>query len=560
MARVEELEVANYRSIGKHAARISFPPDTPVVLLGENNAGKSNLVKALQLVLGEKWPGNHDPEDHEFYGRERNKRICIDVYFDQGDMYGGRYDQVKFRFDPDAEGDPVTFGGKPIIKEWHGDTSYINSEDRETCTCIVVGAERNLDYQLSYKSKYTFLSKLMHRFHKAMLEDDEVKGDLEEIFSDIKSKFHDVDQFSTFTEGLQDNLDQLVGSMSHQLEVDFEAYNPVNFFRALRLQAVEDDQVRALDELGTGEEQVLAIAFAHAYAKAFHGGIFLIIEEPEAHLHPIMQRWLSRRIHEMSEDGLQILMTTHSPAFVDLLNLEGLVLAKKGSNGTYTIQKTAGDLAKHCIDKGVPEDLIDEATILSFYKAHATEKILSGFFAKKVILVEGPTEKLALPEYFRQVGFDLLERGVEVLSVGGKGDLAKWWRLFTLYEIPTYIIFDNDADDDDNESRRKDALGALNVDNNQIEAVIQSDEWLIEDKYSVFGVDFETTLRQLIPEYESFESEAKKYIDSKSKPLIARYAARKTHLERYHSAHSKFAELADRIASLKHAHEERSFS
>lgn len=560
MARVEELEVANYRSIGKYAARISFPPDTPVVLLGENNAGKSNLVKALQLVLGEKWPGNHDPEDHEFYGRERDKRICIDVYFDQSDMYGGRYDQVKFRFDPDAEGDPVTFGGKPIIKEWHDDTSYLNSEDRETCTCIVVGAERNLDYQLSYKSKYTFLSKLMHRFHKAMLEDEEVKGDLEEIFSDIKSKFHDVDQFSTFTEGLQDNLDQLVGSMSHQLEVDFEAYNPVNFFRALRLQAVEDDQVRALDELGTGEEQVLAIAFAHAYAKAFHGGIFLIIEEPEAHLHPIMQRWLSRRIHEMSEDGLQILMTTHSPAFVDLLNLEGLVLAKKGSNGTYTIQKTAGDLAKHCIDKGVPEDFIDEGTILSFYKAHATEKILSGFFAKKVILVEGPTEKLALPEYFRQVGFDLLERGIEILSVGGKGDLAKWWRLFTLYEIPTYIIFDNDADDDDNESRRKDALGALNVDNNQIEAVIQSDEWLIEDKYSVFGVDFETTLRQLIHEYESFESEAKKYIDSKSKPLIARYAARKTHLERYHSARGKFAELADRIASLKHAHKERSFS
>ena len=74
---------------------------------------------------------------------------------------------------------------------------------------------------------------------------------------------------------------------------------------------------------------MLAIAFAHAYAQAFHGGIFLIIEEPEAHLHPIMQRWLSRRIHSMSSEGLQILITTHSPAFVDLLNLEGLVLARR---------------------------------------------------------------------------------------------------------------------------------------------------------------------------------------------------------------------------------------
>lgn len=560
MARIEELNVANYRSIGKYGARIFFPRDTPVVLLGENNAGKSNLVKALQLVLGEKWPGNHDPEDHEFYGRERDQRICIDVYFDRASQYGGRYEQVKFRFDPDAEGDPVTFGGKPPLRSSHGEMSYINSDDRETCTCIVVGAERSLDYQLSYKSKYTFLSKLMHRFHKAMLEDEEVKGDLEEIFSDIKSKFHDVDQFSTFTKGLQNNLDQLVGSMSHQLEVDFEAYNPVNFFRALRLQAVEDDQVRTLEELGTGEEQVLAIAFAHAYAKAFHGGIFLIIEEPEAHLHPVMQRWLSRRIHEMSEDGLQILITTHSPAFVDLLNLEGLVLARKDSEGTYTIQKTAGDLADHCISKGVPESYIDEKTFLSFYKAHSTEKILSGFFAKKVILVEGPTEKLALPEYLRQVGFDLLERGIEILSVGGKGNLAKWWRLFTLYEIPTYIIFDNDADDDKNENRRRDALGALSVSHNQIAAAIKAEDWLIEGKYSVFGVDFETTLRQLIPEYESFEAEAKKYIDSKSKPLIARYAARKTNLEEYQSAYDKFDELAEQIASLEYAREKPSFS
>lgn len=560
MARIEELDVANYRSIGKYAARISFPRHTPVVLLGENNAGKSNLVKALQLVLGEKWPGNHDAEDHEFYGRERDKKICIDVYFDPADKYGGRYEQVKFRFDSDAKGDPVTFGGKPALEDWHGDTSYINSDDRETCTCIVVGAERNLDYQLSYKSKHTFLSKLMHRFHKAMLEDEEVKSDLEEIFFDIKSKFHDVDQFSTFTKGLQNNLDQLVGSMSHQLEVDFEAYNPVNFFRALRLQAVEDDQVRTLEELGTGEEQVLAIAFAHAYAKAFHGGIFLIIEEPEAHLHPVMQRWLSRRIHEMSEDGLQILITTHSPAFIDLLNLEGLVLARKDSEGTYTIQKTAENLADHCISKGVPKSYIDKKTFLSFYKAHSTEKILSGFFAKKVILVEGPTEKLALPEYLRQVGFDLLERGIEILSVGGKGNLAKWWRLFTLYEIPTYIIFDNDASDDEKGNRRRDALGALSIENNQIEAAIGSNDWLIEDKYSVFGVDFETTLRQLIPEYESFEAEAKKYIDSKSKPLIARYAARKTDLEEYQSAYDKFDELAEQIASLEYAREEPSFS
>jgi len=182
MATIQGVDVANYRSVGPQGARIHFPDDSPIVLLGENNAGKSNLASALKLVLGEGWPGSHDPDDHEFYGRDRDRRICIDVYFKDGDWYGSRFKQVKYRFDPEVDGDPVTFGGKPPLKEHHGETSYVSNDDRESCICIVVGADRNLDYQLSYKSKYTFLSKLMRRFHKALLEDEEVKDDLEDIF------------------------------------------------------------------------------------------------------------------------------------------------------------------------------------------------------------------------------------------------------------------------------------------------------------------------------------------------------------------------------------------
>lgn len=45
MARIDRLRITGYRSI-KDEIEILFPEIGPVVLVGENNAGKSNIVKA----------------------------------------------------------------------------------------------------------------------------------------------------------------------------------------------------------------------------------------------------------------------------------------------------------------------------------------------------------------------------------------------------------------------------------------------------------------------------------------------------------------------------------
>lgn len=62
--------------------RIDFPDRKPLVLLGENNAGKSNIVRALSLVLGEGWPGSYIPEDHDYFGRSPDVdplRVVVEV-------------------------------------------------------------------------------------------------------------------------------------------------------------------------------------------------------------------------------------------------------------------------------------------------------------------------------------------------------------------------------------------------------------------------------------------------------------------------------------------------
>lgn len=436
----------------------------------------------------------------------------------RGNIY--QVDTVVWKFDEASEA-PVCFKAYSNSSE-----KYVSKALREQCTCFTMGSDRKLSYQLGYSSKYTLLSKLMHKFHSCLIKDTARVEKLKESFDAIKAIFQEVTEFGEFQKALVGKFGEMFGGMTYGLQVDFSAYDPSNFFHSLRMQATENDEVRTFEELGTGQEQLLALAFAHAYAKAFYGGIILAFEEPEAHLHPLAQEWLARKIHEMSADGLQIIITTHSPSFVNLLNLEGLVIVRKENGVTKIVQNTSDSLCSHCKKYGAHPDKTKSDSIQPFYAAAATAEIVAGLFAKKIILVEGPTEALSLPELLKRVGFDTTKAGVAVIPVGGKGNLAKWWRFFTAYGIATYVTFDNDAKKDDaNGNKRKDALKTIGI-TGDLDPILTSNEWVVANSYCVFAKDFEASMRKSFTDYEKFEQEAKDQL-ADSKPILARYAVTK---------------------------------
>lgn len=520
MARVSKLTIKSYRSVGAEI-EIVFPQSKPLVLVGENNGGKSNIIRALNQMLGQFSPAYHDPEDHEFFQRDRSNVIDVGVHFDDDAPLADKWTEIRWVYD-EKKDRPSSLEGV-----WPGQyQTFLKSGERETCSCMLIEAERNLKYQLSYSSKYTFLSRMMRHFHKSLNNQEDIRNELKELFEHTKSAFNKLPEFETFVQSLQDGLSDLVDCMTHKLEVDFEAYNPVNFFHALDLRASENGQPRTLDEMGTGEQQVLAMAFAHAYAKAFHAGILLVVEEPEAHLHPLAQRWLASRISSMCEEGLQVVITTHNPAFINILNLEGLVVVTKNEHGTDVMQIDRDELVEHCVATGVPQGVITTDNVLPFYLANATREILEGFFAKVVVLVEGPTESLSLPIYLDRVGLDTAKHGIAVISVHGKGNLGKWRRLFDAYDIPCYVIFDNDgAADDKKSTKRRDALAALGItDKGEQDSYIEYNEVLVGEQFALFGSNFEAALRAKFPSYAAVE-EAGRNSGVDSKPFLARYVA-----------------------------------
>jgi putative ATP-dependent endonuclease of OLD family len=546
MVRLAELRIKGYRSIRDQCV-ITFPEDAPLVLIGENNAGKSNVVKALDMILGEMWPASREPEDHEFWNRDpRGGRIEIEAFWDGLECErNGPIRSICLIHSP-------TEGTEPFFKALTPaeDQVYVSKKLRQQCQAIVVSADRRLSYQLSYTSKWTLLSKLMRKFHDRLVADPARVERLKAEFQGITEIFEEVVEFKTFQEGLVNQLGAMLNGMSYGLSVDFSAYDPSNFFHSLRVLPNEDGDTRTFEELGTGQEQLLALVFAHAYARAFYGGIVLVVEEPEAHLHPLAQQWLGRKIREMARDGLQVILTTHSPAFVDILGLEGIALVRKVEGATQVKQLSAADLAEFCLEHGADRNRASERTILPFYSNSATQEILSGLFARKVVLVEGQTEQLTLPVYLEKAGLDVLRQGIAVIPVMGKGNLAKWWRFFVAYGLPTYVIFDNDDAHDDDGRKRKDALTTIGLTEEEIEPLLATEDCTVADAYSIFGQDFETTLRGIFPGYDEIEARAIAELGGDSKPLIAKYVADRLPIDFETEGGKRLKLLAEKIGRL----------
>jgi putative ATP-dependent endonuclease of OLD family len=537
--RIEELSVKNLRSIGDESVTIRFPESGALVLLGENNAGKSNVTRALDFLFGEYWPGTRRLEEHDFHGRDSDG-IAVEIgavvsgipcsYCSGGEVefFSWTYDTQ----DTGQDGNPVKY--RFTCSNTFCEKSWPNNVMRSALSAAVLDADRRLDYQLSYASKYTMLSKLMHRFHERLLNDPGRKTQLAAIFSGLLKEFAAVPEFAKFKELLADTAEDFGQNLPYRLDVDFSAYDPSNFFRSLRVHPTMEGEVRNFDELGTGQSQVLALAFAYAYAMAYgqSEGTVLVIDEPEANLHPLAQQWLATRLNRLAAPGLQVVVTTHSPHFVDLARPENLMMVTKGEHGaTRVVQRSLDDLAVELVERGADPDRTQPETIGPFYAAGATTEIVSGLFARCCVLVEGRTESLALPELLRARGLDVLREGVAVVPVEGVGNIAKWHRLYSALGIECFCMFDTDSDkgsDAQLVAKRMDIAAALGREGDPAEtATILGEPLYVGDGYATLDPNFEGAMKGLFgDEWTRLYDEAVSSV-GESKPLRARYAAQR---------------------------------
>lgn len=330
------------------------------------------------------------------------------------------------------------------------------------------------------------------------------------------------------------------------LEIEFETPTLEVLLSAPRLY-VDDGFRNAVENKGHGLQRAVIFTILRRYAEYMTSAsdgkkrnLILAVEEPELYMHPQAQRTIRQVFRKISEGSDQVFFSTHSSLLVDVAYFDEIIRMETAcelADCKRTTRCTAWQLpmAKMIDDlearipklkgKVTPESMRD------LYSHVYNPRRNEGFFASKIILVEGLTEEYSLPIYadvLTNCSFDPL--GISVVECGGKSSMDRLLRIFNELHIPCYVIFDYDSGNEDKNiiDKSKELLALAG----KPEEAPQS--LFVEDSIACFRTKWETHLRPEIPDIEALTAEARKELGLSAdggKPLIARYIARKITLQ-----------------------------
>lgn len=207
---------------------------------------------------------------------------------------------------------------------------------------------------------------------------------------------------------------------------DLKTVDPLT--NSYRVLLKKQDSEFTVASASSGERELLTYLFA-VYALNIRDAL-IVVDEPELHLHPKWQTALLTMFSQLAkETGNQFLLATHSPMFVSPQSIDYVarIYSRKQRSQIVQIKASALPDARHRFN---------------IVNSQNNERI---FFADKVILVEGITDRIFFEAVMRRLRKDLGSyRTVEVVSVGGKGFFDAYVSILKAAEVEYALVADRD--------------------------------------------------------------------------------------------------------------------
>jgi predicted ATPase len=304
---------------------------------------------------------------------------------------------------------------------------------------------------------------------------------------------------------------------------------------------VNDGFRSAVENKGHGLQRAVIFAILRRYAEYMTSApegkkrtLILAVEEPELYMHPQAQRTIRRVFRKISEGGDQVVVSTHSSLLVDVAYFDEIIRLEISSTNIGGTNETVSRAWQLPMSKMIGDiktrfpklnDTVSPESVRDLYSHAYNPRRNEGFFASKIILVEGVTEEYSLPIYADALANCALDpQGISVVECGGKGPMDRLFRIFNELHIPCYMLFDYDCGKSDKKSRELLALAGERLDEDAPQSLF------VADSVACFPNKWEIDLKGEIQDSDSLGAEARKELglsDDTGKPLIARYIARK---------------------------------
>ncbi len=502
MAGIKSVTIHNFRSI-KEA---KFNPYNYAVLVGANNAGKSNVFMALRIFYEDeikfnektdfpKFRPNFQTEDNEswieieylltedeynnlrYEYRNPGKILKVRKYLkgskvrpNQSNIYG---------YENSILSENLFYGAKNISEAKLGTVVYIPEVSKTDETLKLSGPS-------PLRNMLTFVM-------KRVVKTSDSFGNLNEAFEVFNSKFKGEESKDGFSlSKLREEINDSLKEWEVELRLEINPISPEDIIKNLVSHYTIDknlDKEIDIGCLGQGLQRhliytLLKISPQYKEKKIYEKKEFsldlnlILFEEPEAFLHPSQQESLDFSLKALSlEEGQQVIISTHSPIFVsnNINDIPSLIKLKR-ENGITNIFQVSENTQNKIIsgnnelaqllrnklkDASVGDDTkkrikhilgdTDDATRMEEesirYLLWLDAERCCAFFADIVLICEGATEKVFIDYLRRNKWDDIREKRIYVLDTMGKFNIHRYMNLFKELGINHSVLADRDEDE-----------------------------------------------------------------------------------------------------------------